>query len=88
MKTKEINDKILEELFEEIEGAAYINSFERKFKVFIIYPGVIFAFIAGLYYIAYLAPDTFSKVIIGSVLVFGAFLWINNKIICCYDRIC
>lgn len=73
-----MNEKTLEENFREIEEATYKNSFERNFQVFVVFPGVIFTFIAGLYYISYLAPDLFSKVIIGTILVLGGFLWIDE----------
>jgi len=68
-----------EEIMKEAEEANYKNSFEHKFQRFIVYPGVIFAFIAGLHYIVCLAPDLFSKAIIGFVLVAGAFLWIAMR---------
>ena len=53
-----------------------MNAFEEKFERFVIYPGVVFAFIAGIYYILYLAPDLHSKVAIGVILLFGAIAWI------------
>lgn len=56
------------------------NGFERRFRFFIIYPGVIFAFVAGAYYVLYLAPDFFSKLIMGLTLVLGAILWCDETI--------
>lgn len=57
-------------------GDGGMNVFEEQFERFVIYPGVVFAFIAGIYYIVYLAPDLHSKLAIGFILLLGAIAWV------------
>lgn len=73
-----MNEKPFEARLKEVEKIVYKNSFERKFRGFVVYPGVVFTFIAGIYYVVYLAPDMFSKLIMSVILVLGGVLWLDE----------